>query len=61
MRKGYIVHNDETGQEQYSVNLYVKPDYWLDSFSTLEEAEKYCFDRDIEYDRTNDLIEEVKT
>lgn len=58
-RKAYITHNNEAGPEWYSICFYNDPGNWLESFTALEEAEEYCWARDIEYDRANDLREDI--
>lgn len=37
----FIYHNNETGEWLYSIVVENSDDFWLDSFPTLEEAEKY--------------------
>jgi len=39
-----IHHNDEAGVVWYSVCKESDPGYWIDSFDTKREAEKFCSD-----------------
>ncbi len=37
-----IYLNDETGVLQWSIELQNDPEFWLESFPTLEEAVRFC-------------------
>ena len=41
-KRAYIQHNDCAGVWQWSVSLASDPEYWLDSFGTLELALEFC-------------------
>ncbi len=40
----FINHNDESGEELYSVQVVDSDGFWLDSFKTQQEAEQYIKD-----------------